>query len=47
MTKPVFAPAFCQSAWIVRDIAAAERFRLAYRQLGRKGYIGYLSREAR
>ena len=26
MTKPVLAPAFCQVAWVVRDIAAAERF---------------------
>jgi catechol 2,3-dioxygenase-like lactoylglutathione lyase family enzyme len=26
MTRPVIAPAFCQVAWVVRDIAAAERF---------------------
>jgi methylmalonyl-CoA/ethylmalonyl-CoA epimerase len=26
MNKPVLAPAFCQVAWVVRDIAAAERF---------------------
>jgi methylmalonyl-CoA/ethylmalonyl-CoA epimerase len=26
MTKPIIAPAFCQVAWVVRDIAAAERF---------------------
>ena len=26
MTKPVLAPAFCQVAWVVRDLAAAERF---------------------
>ena len=23
MTKPVLAPAFCQVAWVVRDLAAA------------------------
>jgi len=26
MTKPVLAPACCQVAWVVRDIAAAETF---------------------
>jgi hypothetical protein len=26
MTKPVIAPAFCQVAWVVRDLAAAEKF---------------------
>lgn len=26
MTKPVLAPAFCQVAWVVRDLAAAEKF---------------------
>ena len=26
MKKPVLAPAFCQVAWVVRDMAAAERF---------------------
>ena len=26
MTKPILAPAFCQVAWVVRDIAAAEKF---------------------
>lgn len=26
MSKPVLAPAFCQVAWVVRDIAAAEKF---------------------
>jgi hypothetical protein len=26
MTKPVLAPAFCQVAWVVKDIAAAEKF---------------------
>jgi methylmalonyl-CoA/ethylmalonyl-CoA epimerase len=26
MTKPVLAPTFCQVAWVVRDIAAAEKF---------------------
>ena len=26
MTKPVLAPEFCQIAWVVKDIAAAERF---------------------
>jgi methylmalonyl-CoA/ethylmalonyl-CoA epimerase len=26
MTKPVIAPAFCQIAWVVRDMATAERF---------------------
>jgi methylmalonyl-CoA/ethylmalonyl-CoA epimerase len=26
MTTPRLAPAFCQVAWVVRDIAAAERF---------------------
>ena len=26
MTKPLLAPAFCQVAWVVRDIAAAEKF---------------------
>jgi hypothetical protein len=26
MTKPLLAPAFCQVAWVVRDIEAAERF---------------------
>lgn len=26
MPKPVLAPAFCQIAWVVRDLAAAEKF---------------------
>ena len=26
MFKPVIAPAFCQVAWVVRDLAAAEKF---------------------
>ncbi|MBV8285159.1 MAG: VOC family protein [Candidatus Eremiobacteraeota bacterium] len=26
MTKPVIAPGFCQVAWVVKDIAAAEKF---------------------
>ena len=26
MTKPLIAPAFCQVAWVVRDLAAAEKF---------------------
>ncbi len=26
MSKPVLAPAFCQVAWVVRDIVAAEKF---------------------
>jgi hypothetical protein len=26
MKKPVLAPAFCQVAWVVRDLAAAEKF---------------------
>ena len=26
MTKPVLAPAFCQVAWVVKDLAAAEKF---------------------
>ena len=26
MTKPVIAPAFCQVAWVVRDLVAAEKF---------------------
>ncbi len=26
MTKPILAPSFCQIAWVVKDIAAAERF---------------------
>jgi len=26
MTKPVLAPSFCQVAWVVRDLAAAEKF---------------------
>ena len=26
MKKPLLAPAFCQVAWVVRDMAAAERF---------------------
>ena len=26
MTKPVLAPAFCQVAWVVKDIVAAEKF---------------------
>ena len=26
MTKPVIAPKFCQVAWVVKDIVAAERF---------------------
>ena len=26
MTDPIFAPAFCQVAWVVRDITRAERF---------------------
>ena len=26
MTQPVIAPAFCQVAWVVRDLAAAEKF---------------------
>ena len=26
MKTPVLAPAFCQVAWVVRDIARAERF---------------------
>jgi hypothetical protein len=26
MRTPVLAPAFCQVAWVVRDIAAAEKF---------------------
>ena len=26
MTKPVLAPTFCQVAWVVRDLAAAEKF---------------------
>ena len=26
MTKPILAPAFCQVAWVVRDMAAAEKF---------------------
>lgn len=26
MTKPIIAPAFCQVAWVVRDIAKAEKF---------------------
>jgi len=26
MSKPVLAPAFCQVAWVVRDLAAAEKF---------------------
>jgi methylmalonyl-CoA/ethylmalonyl-CoA epimerase len=26
MTRPVIAPAFCQVAWVVRDLAAAEKF---------------------
>ena len=26
MEKPILAPSFCQIAWVVKDIAAAERF---------------------
>ena len=26
MAKPIIAPAFCQVAWVVRDIASAEKF---------------------
>ena len=26
MTKPVLASAFCQVAWVARDLAAAEKF---------------------
>jgi hypothetical protein len=26
MTRPIIAPAFCQVAWVVRDLAAAEKF---------------------
>lgn len=26
MTKPIIAPAFCQVAWVVRDIKTAEKF---------------------
>lgn len=26
MTKPILAPSFCQISWVVKDIAAAERF---------------------
>ena len=26
MTKPLLAPAFCQVAWVVRDMAIAEKF---------------------
>ncbi|MFQ6538799.1 MULTISPECIES: VOC family protein [Aphanothece] len=26
MTKPILAPAFCQVAWVVRDLEAAENF---------------------
>jgi len=26
LTKPIIAPAFCQVAWVVRDIAVAEKF---------------------
>jgi hypothetical protein len=25
-TKPIIAPAFCQVAWVVKDISAAEKF---------------------
>lgn len=35
MTKPVLAPAFCQVAWVVRDIAAAERFFVETMGIGR------------
>ena len=26
MTRPILAPAFCQIAWVVKDLAAAEKF---------------------
>jgi len=26
LTKPILAPSFCQVAWVVKDIASAERF---------------------
>ena len=26
MKKPIIAPAFCQVAWVVKDLAAAEKF---------------------
>ena len=35
MTKPVIAPGFCQVAWVVKDIAAAEKFFIETMGVGR------------
>jgi methylmalonyl-CoA/ethylmalonyl-CoA epimerase len=35
VTKPVIAPGFCQVAWVVKDIAAAEKFFVETMGIGR------------
>jgi hypothetical protein len=43
MTKPSIAPAFCQVAWVVRDIAAAEKSFVETVGIGRFMHMDYLA----